>query len=174
MTITRSPIVADATMRGVHRTFVTGVTIVTTMDEDVPRGLAVNAFSSISLSPALVMVCVQRTSTTHDPLFRATHLGINILAADQLSTAGMFASKRTDKFADISWQPAAYGSPILPEASAWMEAEICDRLQVDTHTAFVARVVDAAYSDRPALLYAGGGFFDGGALQPAHTTTEQE
>ena len=56
-------------MKQVNRQFVTGVTVVTTMDEDTPRGLAVNAFANISLDPPTVMVCVQRTSSTHDCLF---------------------------------------------------------------------------------------------------------
>ncbi|MFC0454126.1 flavin reductase family protein [Rhodococcus jostii] len=167
MITTQPPTVDDATMRGVHRTFVTGVTVVTTMDHGVPKGLAVNAFSSISLDPALVMVCVQRSSATHDPLFRSTHLGINILAADQLSTASVFASKGVDKFAAVPWSPAEHGSPVLSGACAWMEAEICERLQVRTHTAFVARVVGAEHSDRPALVYRAGEFFDSSRLHPA-------
>ena len=58
-------------MKQVNRQFVTGVTVVTAMDETKPRGLAVNAFASISLDPPTVMVCVQRTSSTYNCLFRA-------------------------------------------------------------------------------------------------------
>jgi hypothetical protein len=69
------------------------VTVVTTDGAGTPRGLAVNAFSSISLDPPMVLVCVQRGSTTHPALHRATHPGINILAAGPLDVAKVFASK---------------------------------------------------------------------------------
>ena len=72
------------TMKAVNRQFVSGVTVVTTMDQDTPRGLAVNAFSSVSLDPPTVMVAVQHTSATHDCLFAASHLAINILSSEQL------------------------------------------------------------------------------------------
>ncbi|ORI30980.1 oxidoreductase [Rhodococcus erythropolis] len=167
MISSRSTLVDETTMRAVHGTFVTGVTVVTTLSNSAPRGLALNAFTSISLSPPLVMVCVQRSSKTHDLLFNASHLAINILAAEQLSTAAMFASKNDDKFASIAWHSASHGSPILDGACSWMEAEICDRLQVETHTAFVAQVVEANHSDRAPLLYRAGNFFDGSQLRPA-------
>ena len=76
-------------LKQVNRQFVSGVTVVTAMDGQTPRGLAVNAFSSISLDPPTVMVAVQRTSSTHDCLYRATHLAINILSttSSMLSTS---------------------------------------------------------------------------------------
>jgi len=153
-------------MKQVNRQFVTGVTVVTAMDDDAPRGLAVNAFSSISLDPATVMVCVQRTSSTHDCLFRARHLAINILSTDQLDVVTRFASKSDDKFAGLEWAPGPFGSPLLERSSAQMEVEIRERLQASTHTVFVCRVVHASCSDRPPMVYSAGQFFDGGALAP--------
>lgn len=153
-------------MKQVNRQFVTGVTVVTTMDDDVPRGLAVNAFSSISLEPPTVMVCIQRTSSTHDCLFRAGHLAINILSTEQLDVVTTFAGKATDKFADLSWSPGVCGSPLLDGSSAQMEVEIRERLQASTHTVFVGRVVQAAVSDAAPMVYSAGRFFDGGALPP--------
>ena len=61
-------------VRAAHRKFVTGVTIVTTEDDGVPLGLAVNAFTSVSLSPPLILVCVSHTSSTYGALFRADSL----------------------------------------------------------------------------------------------------
>ena len=84
-------------MKQVNRQFVTGVTVVTTMDNDTPRGLAVNAFSSISLEPPTVMVCVQQTSSTHECLFRAQHLAINIMSVEQMDVVSTFATKAADK-----------------------------------------------------------------------------
>lgn len=153
-------------MKQVNRQFVTGVTVVTAMDGQTPRGLAVNAFSSISLDPATVMVCVQHTSSTHACLFRADHLAINILSTDQLDVVGKFASKADDKFEGLDWEPGPFGSPLIARSSARMEVEIRERLQASTHTVFICRVVHAAVSERPPMVYSAGRFFDGGALAP--------
>ncbi|CCH78668.1 Flavin reductase domain protein FMN-binding (fragment) [Nostocoides japonicum T1-X7] len=151
-------------MKKVNRAFVTGVTVVTALDEEVPRGLAVNAFSSISLDPPTVMVCVQRTSSTHDCLFRADHLAINILSTDQLDVVNRFATKAEDKFTGLDWTPGPFGSPLLERSSAQMEVEIRERLQASTHTVFICRVTHAAVTERHAMVYSAGRFFDGSAL----------
>jgi flavin reductase (DIM6/NTAB) family NADH-FMN oxidoreductase RutF len=154
------------TMKQVNRQFITGVTVVTTMDDEKPRGLAVNAFSSVSLDPPTVMVAVQRTSSTHDCLFRATHLAINILSTNQLDVVGVFATKADDKFAGLDWEPGPFGSPLIKRSGAQMEVEIRERLQASTHTLFVCRVVHATVSDRHPMVYSAGKFFDGGTLTP--------
>jgi flavin reductase (DIM6/NTAB) family NADH-FMN oxidoreductase RutF len=153
-------------MKQVNRQFITGVTVVTAMDGDKPRGLAVNAFSSVTLDPPTVMVAVQRTSSTHDCLFRATHLAINILSVDQLDVVNRFAVKSDDKFAGLDWEPGPFGSPFIGRSGAQMEVEIRERLQASTHTLFICRVRHATVGDRPPMIYSAGKFFDSGALTP--------
>jgi flavin reductase (DIM6/NTAB) family NADH-FMN oxidoreductase RutF len=153
-------------LKAVNRCFVTGVTLVTTMDDGVPRGLAVNAFANISLDPPTVMVCVQRSSSTHDCLFRATHLAINIASTAQMDAMGKLSSKAEDKFEGVDWTPGVHGSPILARSSAHMEVEIRERLQASTHTVFVCRVVDAAVGEEPPVIYSAGRFFDSQDLTP--------
>ncbi|WP_019971033.1 flavin reductase family protein [Mycobacterium sp. 141] len=153
-------------MKQVNRQFISGVTVVTALDQQTPRGLAVNAFSSISLEPPTVMVAVQRTSSTHDCLYRAKHLAINILSTDQLDVVNVFATKTPDKFSGLDWVPGPFGSPLINHSGAQMEVEIRERLQASTHTVFICRVVHAAVSDRPPMVYSAGKFFDGGALSP--------
>ncbi|MCT2594579.1 flavin reductase family protein [Streptomyces sp. N2-109] len=153
-------------MKQVNRQFVTGVTVVTAMDGKTPRGLAVNTFSSISLAPATVMVCVQHTSSTHDCLFRAEHLAINILSTDQLDVVSTFAGKSDDKFKGLDWETGPFGSPLIARSSAQMEVEIRERLQASTHTIFVCRAVHAAAFENHPMVYSAGKFFDGGALAP--------
>lgn len=153
-------------MKDVNRRFVTGVTVVTTMVGEVPRGLAVNAFSSISLDPATVLVCIQRTSGTHDPLFRSTHLAVNVLSVGQLGVVSSFASKAADKFAGVDWSPGPFGSPLLAGSSAQLEAEIQERLQAHTHSIFICRVRYAATEDLAPMVYSAGKFYDGGTATP--------
>ena len=151
-------------MKRVNRQFVTGVTVVTAMDDGTPRGLAVNAFASISLDPATVMVAVQHTSSTHDCLFRADHLAINILSTDQLGVVNRFAVKSDDKFAGLDWDAGPFGSPLIARSAAVMEVEIRERLRASTHTVFMCRVVHAEVSNRHPMVYSAGKFFDGGTL----------
>ena len=151
-------------MKQVNRQFVSGVTVVTAMDGEKPRGLAVNAFSSVSLDPPTVMVAVQRTSSTHDCLFRATHLAINILSTDQLDVVNRFAVKSDDKFAGLDWDAGPFGSPLIARSAAVMEVEIRERLRASTHTVFMCRVVHAEVSNRHPMVYSAGKFFDGGTL----------
>lgn len=167
-----TPVTATSTLpaadllKQVNRRFVTGVTLVTVMDGDQPKGLAVNAFANISLDPPTVMVCVQRTSSTHDCLFRATHMAINIASVEQMDVLGRFAAKGVDKFAGTDWSPGVHGAPVLARSSAHMEVEIRERLQASTHTVFICRVVDAAVGDAAPVVYSAGKFFDSDGLEP--------
>lgn len=153
-------------MKQVNRQFVTGVTVVTALDGQTPRGLAVNAFASISLDPPTVMVAVQHTSSTHDCLFRADHLAINILSTDQLDVVTRFATKSDDKFAGLDWVAGPFGSPLIGRSAAVMEVEIRERLQASTHTVFMCRVVHAVANERAPMVYSAGRFFDGSNLAP--------
>ncbi len=94
----------------------------------------------------MVMICVQRTSSTHDCLYATEHLAINILSTDQLDVVSRFAGKASDKFAGLAWEPGPFGSPMLAGSSAQVEAEIRERLQASTHTVFICQVVHATAS----------------------------
>jgi flavin reductase (DIM6/NTAB) family NADH-FMN oxidoreductase RutF len=154
-------------VRAVHRSYATGVAVVTTHADGAPFGLAVNAFSSVSLEPPTVLVCVATAAQTHEHLYRGEHIGVNLLAHDQLDVARVFARSGGDKFASVAWAPGGSGVPVLDGVAAWLELAIEHRLAAGTHTIFLGRVIAAEASDRPSLVYQAGGFFDGGRLAPA-------
>ncbi|PWJ54329.1 NADH-FMN oxidoreductase RutF, flavin reductase (DIM6/NTAB) family [Quadrisphaera granulorum] len=152
-------------MKQVNRRFITGVTVVTVDDDGTPRGLAASSFTSISVDPATVLVCVQHTSSTHDSLFRSEHLAINILSTDQLEVVRRFASKSDDKFAGLDWIAGPHGSPLLQNSSARIEVQIRERLRASTHSVFIGRVVHAETTNLPPMVYQQGGkFYDGDQL----------
>ncbi|MBT8160717.1 MULTISPECIES: flavin reductase [Arthrobacter] len=151
-------------MKAFNRQFITGVTVITTKDGDKPKGLAANAYCSVSLEPPLVLVCVQKTSSTYPALFSSSHLGINILGTEQRETVRVFASKSTDKFAEIDWHEGPKGSPLLDGSPASLEAEIQERFQAKTHTVFICRVRHAEIDESAPIVYKAGHFFDGGNL----------
>lgn len=157
--------VDESLIKGFNRQFYTGVTVVTTIDaEGRPKGLAANSFASVSIEPPLVLICVQKTSSTYPALFSASHLGINILSTRQLDVVKTFAGRGDDKFASLDWEAAPQGSPLIAGSSARLEAEIKERLQVRTHTVFIGRVAHAEVTDEPPMIYRAGHFYDSTAL----------
>lgn len=151
-------------MKAFNRQFITGVTVVTTKEGEKPKGLAANAYCSVSLEPPLVLVCVQKTSSTYPALFSSSHLGINILGTGQRETVQVFASKSPEKFAEVNWHEGPKGSPLLDGSAASLEAEIQERFQAKTHTVFICRVRHAEIDDSAPMVYKAGRFYDGGNL----------
>jgi flavin reductase (DIM6/NTAB) family NADH-FMN oxidoreductase RutF len=147
-----------------HRSFPTGVTVVTACTGGAPVGLAVNAFTSVSLDPPLVLVCVNSGSRSHPALCTARYLGISILSREQSGVARRFAISGGDKFSGIGWHHGEHGAPVLDRASASLEIEVTDRVVAGTHSVIFGRVVAVQTSKRPPLVYSGGQFFDGGRL----------
>lgn len=149
-----------------NRKFVTGVTVVTTTDLDGrPRGLAVSAYTPISLDPPLVVVCVQKTSSTYQALFETDYIGINIVANTQRNVVATFASKIPDKFAELDWHSGPAGSPLLGGSAAAVEAQIKERFQAKTHVVLIARIIHTEGSDLDEMVYKAGRFYDGASLQ---------
>lgn len=151
-------------MKAFNRQFITGVTVVTTKEGETPKGLAANSYCSVSIEPPLVLVCVQKTSSTYPALFSSSHLGINILGAGQKDTVRVFASKAPDKFAELDWHEGPKGSPLLAGSAASLEAEIQERFQAKTHTVFICRVRHAEIDNTAPMVYKAGHFYDGADL----------
>jgi flavin reductase (DIM6/NTAB) family NADH-FMN oxidoreductase RutF len=163
--------VDDATLsdrvRKVHAQFPTGVMVVTTAIDGEPHGLAVNAFSSVSLEPPVVLFCVNKNSRTHGHLYGAEWAAVNILSHRQLGVAKRFASSGSDKFASLGWSPGPHGAPVLEGASAWFEVELRLKIDASTHTIFTGQVHEAAATGVPPLVYLAPGLFDGALLTEA-------
>lgn len=154
-------------MKGFNRQFVTGVTVVTARGQDhQPKGLAVSSYASISLEPPLVLVCVQKSSSTYPALFASAHLGINILSANQLDVVRTFGRPGKDKFAGVAWHPGPHGSPLIDRSAAALEAEIRERFQAKTHTIFVCRARHTELGEDDPMIYRGGKFHHGNNLRP--------
>lgn len=151
-------------VREAHRSFPTGVTVVTAQVDGTAVGLAVNAFSSVSMDPPMVLACVNSASQSHEVLSDAPHLGISILGRDQANVAMSFSRSGGDKFSDVAWHAGPHGAPLLDGASASFEVEVQERISAGTHTIFLCRVVDVEATDKPPLVYSAGGFYDGAQM----------
>ncbi len=150
-------------LREVMSSYPTGVAIVSGRDEAArPYGLTVNSFTSVSLDPPLVLVCIDRASTSHDLLVSGAVFAVSILSETQSDVAERFARTPSDRrFDDVSWRPVRSGSPVLEEATAWLDCAVHAVLDGGDHSIVLGRVLDASSTDRPALL------FHRGRLAPA-------
>ena len=139
--------------------FPTGVTVITALSNDVPVGLAVGSFASLSLDPPLVLFCPGSQSSSW-PKIRATgSFCVNILGADQEHICRVFAGKDPDKFASIEWSRAKdTGSPRIDGALGWIDCDIENVLPGGDHDIVVGRIrdLDAHDSAGPLVFYRGG------------------
>lgn len=99
--------------RGYGR-FPTGVTAVCGMDAGRPRGMAASSFTAVSLSPPLVSICIQNSSTTWPHLSRLPRLGISVLAEGQDEVCRSLAARDADRFAGVDWNRTAEGAVLPP------------------------------------------------------------
>ena len=142
-------------LRGVMGAYPTGVTIVAARDEGgEPFGLTVNSFTSVSLDPPLVLVCISHASTSHDRLLATEDFAVSLLAGDQEAIAWRFAQEPSEgRFDDGRWTSAPSGAPVLEDALAWLDCRMHEVLDGGDHSIVVGRVVEATATDRPALLF---------------------
>jgi len=140
--------------------FATGVTVVTTRDADgTPRGFTANSFTSVSLDPPLVLVCIGKHAASLPIFENAPSFAVTILAEQQRDVASLFASQRPDKFEMADWTPGKADMPVVDGGLAWME---CSRYQVvdaGDHIILIGKVTDFGYRDGPVLGYLRGSFF---------------
>src|SRR3954468_3999885 len=146
-------------LRHVLSRYPTGVTIVGTRHR--PRGvcgLTGNAFTSVSLEPPMVLVCVDRSSNTHGCIEAAGLFSVNVLSAGQAALAVRFAQKRDDKFDRVPYREGEGGVPLIEGASAWVEARVEAAFDGGDHTIFLAHVLRAEQSDEPPLVFHRGSY----------------
>jgi flavin reductase (DIM6/NTAB) family NADH-FMN oxidoreductase RutF len=141
------------------RTFAAGVTVVTTLDRaGRPSGLTASAFTSVSLDPPLVLVCVDHTASAH-PDFRARGwFAINVLRREQEALSRRFAASGGDKFQGAPWHEGQAGLPLLDGALATLECRIVDTHEAGDHTIFIGQVENASVAGGQPLVYFHGGY----------------
>ncbi len=151
-------------------TFVTGVTVATTIDaEGRPRGLTANSFTSVSLDPPLVLVCVANTASSHAAFHGCERFAINVLSETQQEASMLFASKASDKFDRTAWRRGGGGTPILTEALGWFDCLTHDRVEAGDHTILIGRVEDFGHGPERPLGYFQGGYVSFGLQEAALT-----
>ncbi len=139
--------------------FATGITIVTTRDRDGrPMGLTVNAFSSVSLEPPLVLVCIDNRSAARDGLDDSRVFGVSVLREDQEHYSRRFAQPGREKFAARDMHLGETGVALVPGALAHVECRVTGTHAAGDHTIYVGEVVRLVANPGRPLLYHGSSY----------------
>ena len=154
-------------LRAALSQFATGVTIVATKQQDgTPRGFTANSFTSVSLDPPLVLVCVARSAASYDIFRAAHHFSVNVLSEEQKDISGLFASQRSDKFDIASWHEGSAGTPVIDGTLAWFECSQHQLVEAGDHVILVGRIVDFGEGAGRPLGYFRGAYFTLGLEDP--------
>ena len=137
--------------------FATGITIPTVLGSDgKPHGFTANSFTSVSLSPPMVLICVDNQANVIEHFRTASSFGINILEATQQSLSSRFAGRGHDRFRGVDWRPGELGAPLIDGAIAHMVCSVTNVLEVGDHFVFFGKVIFAQfYAGNPLLYFQG-------------------
>ncbi len=155
-------------LRRAFSRFPTGVTVVTTRGRDGQNyGFTANSFTSVSLTPPLVLICPgqQLSSKTH--FDEAEYFAINILAEGQEEISTHFATFKGDRFADMDWVEDAWRSPLIMGAAAQFSCRVYARHDAGDHQILVGEVLDFKSSELRGLGFIGGHYFNLGLERQA-------
>ena len=146
------------TLRDALGCFASGVTIVTARGADgVPVGLTANSFTSLSLDPPLLLVCIAHSSNSAPTLLEAEHFAVNVLQIGQQPASNRFASKAEDRFSATAWSEGHGGVPVLDGSLGSFECKRHAVHEGGDHFILIGEVVRATFEPRrdPLLFFRG-------------------
>jgi flavin reductase (DIM6/NTAB) family NADH-FMN oxidoreductase RutF len=153
VTVPRKGVGPEAFLRACAQ-FSTGVAITTVLDTSgAPHGMTVNSFTSVSLDPPLVLVCIDHKARILDHFLKSEFFAINILRENQESLSMRFARPCEDRFGAVEWYPGDTGAPLIPNALATLECTVFQRFDSGDHTVVIGEVVSAIRHEGRPLLY---------------------
>lgn len=128
------PVPADAAdLRRAYGCFPSGVAAVGALVGGRPTAMAASSFTSVSIEPPLVSVCMQHTSTTWPRLRGCERLGVSVLAAGQDDACRALAAKHGDRFAGVSWGTSDTGALFVHDTTAWLECSVLREVGAGDH-----------------------------------------
>lgn len=167
------PVFTTGDFRGIMGRFVTGVTVVTVTGQDGPFGITVNAFTSLSLNPPMVLVCLRQDGRSARALHTSEYFGVSILGHGQLPVGRLFATGARpigeEAFAEVPHRIGISGVPLLDGSIAHLECKVTDRISAGDHVIVLGAVVNiAAGTDVKPLAFHCGKFLSVEQTDYAH------
>lgn len=147
-------------LRDAFGAFLTGVTVITTVDESGnPLGFTANSFTSVSLDPPLLLVCLARSSRNYAALTKAGGFAVNILSETQKDVSNTFARPVEDRFSAVEWRKGPHGSPVFANVAAWFDCTMESIVDGGDHAILIGRVQAFENGGANGLGYARGSYF---------------
>ncbi len=145
-------------LRRVMGHFPTGVTVVTTVSiSGKLYGLTANSFTSVSLAPPLVLVCVDKRAESYPCFEESKCFTVNFLADDQEDISRRFATSGVNKFEGVGYRIGANNAPILNGVLAYLECKVVGAYEGGDHTIYLGEIEQAETREaKPLLFYRGG------------------
>lgn len=144
----------QALLRQAFGCFPSGVTAFCGLLDGVTEGMAASSFTSVSLDPPLVSVCVANTSTTWPKLATLERLGLSVLADDHAPVAKALAAKNGDRFESVDWMATDSGAVFVHGATLWLECSPYKRVEAGDHEIVVLQIVALAmYPDIAPMVF---------------------
>lgn len=137
--------------------FATGVTIITTLDEDGNAvGVTVNSFNSLSMKPPMILWSLDKSANSMPAFKHTPYFNVHVLGTGQNALSACFAKPKTDKFSGIKTKKGLGGVPILPECSALFECKSAHHYEGGDHIIIVGEVIKFSRNDVAPLVFHGG------------------
>jgi flavin reductase (DIM6/NTAB) family NADH-FMN oxidoreductase RutF len=154
-----APSIDPRELRRAFGAFPTGVTICATLDaQGEPVGFTANSFTSVSLDPPLLLVCIAATASSYEAFRDAGRFGVSVLGAAQREASTVFATRGVDRFASVAWSARRTGAPLIDGAVAWFDCETERMLPAGDHAILLGRVVGFDWSRDAPLGYCRGAY----------------
>ncbi len=132
----------------------TGVTVVTTVDENnQPLGLTVNSFASVSIDPLLILWSIDKRVGTYETFCKTEKFAVNILAGDQSDVCSLFATKGADRFSKCEWKLSENNLPIISGAAGVFQCKTFKTIEAGDHMILIGEVTDIQSANTDPLLY---------------------
>jgi len=134
------------------------VNIITTLNDGVPAGMTATAVCSLTADPPMLLVCVNKVATSHDPIKRSGRFTVNVLSADDIAVAQRFSTGDMDtRFKIGDWSRLASGGLTLCTALVTFDCALMDSIPIETHSIFIGRVEEVVIRpERSPLVYING------------------
>lgn len=127
-------------LREAYGAFPSGVTALCALVDGRPVGMAASSFTSVSMDPPLVSICVANTSRTWPLLRAAPRLGVSVLAAGHESAARQLSAKTADRFAGLGFEVTGDGAVLIEESAAWLDCTLHAEVPAGDHTMLLLRI----------------------------------
>ena len=155
--------------------FPTGVTVVSCLDKNNnPLGFTANSFTSVSLDPQLISICIDKESFNIDTFSITEHFAVSILSESQQSISTTFATPNEERFKNIDWRSEDTGSPIISNAVAWFDCKTEQVVDAGDHLILIGKIITFDSSPKTPLMYLRGNYVNLGLEQKMLLAMENE